>query len=398
MSANKIPHTGRLSKSGCATIVIMNTRQLFFSGIAILLQLPLVAYAAGLVPCGGTDAAGNAEAACQTCHVLGLINGVNAWLVGILSICAAIMFAVAGYRILTAGGNPSVLKEAKGMIVNVAIGFMIVLAAWILIDLMMKTLLGGEDTVAGPWNVIQCVAQPTAITAAGLLDLQLAGDSIGQAAGGSQTQEACAATPAGNINCEPNRLACIDGGGVPSDPIVISPENHSINCTYPATGYGGSCAAVSDASNPCHASNLSMFGSRAEEASIICNKESGGSPVKSGSDLCCGPGGNCSGAPSFSGGYFQINVLAHGDQVPGCTPRSFFTPNGSDSVQGNCVRRNGKGICTGWSCSITDRNMYNTCMKVTTDRALNFSIAEGLFNSRGFQPWSWSASICGIPH
>jgi hypothetical protein len=141
-----------------------------------------------------------------------------------------------------------------------------------------------------------------------------------------------------------------------------------------------------------------MFGARAAEASIICNKESGGSPVRSGSDLCCGPGGNCSGAPSFSGGYFQINVLAHADKIPGCTPGAFFQPNGSAGVQGDCVRRNGEGICTGWSCTITNTAMYNKCMQVTTNSALNFQIAEQLYNNRGqrFNDWSWSARRCSI--
>jgi soluble lytic murein transglycosylase-like protein len=62
---------------------------------------------------------------------------------------------------LTAQGNPSVLKDAKDMIVNVAIGFVIVLSAWLLIDLMMKSLLGGPtDTPIRPWSQIACVEQP----------------------------------------------------------------------------------------------------------------------------------------------------------------------------------------------------------------------------------------------
>ena len=140
-----------------------------------------------------------------------------------------------------------------------------------------------------------------------------------------------------------------------------------------------------------------MFGDRAREASIICNKESGGTPIRSGSDLCCGPDGDCSGAPSFSGGYFQINVLAHADKIPGCTPGAFYEANGTAGIQGDCVRRNARGVCTGWSCTITDRTMYNTCMRVTTNSALNFDIAEDLYRSRGFQPWSWSARICSVP-
>jgi|GEM_PF-987458 len=371
----------------------MNSRQWFFSGVAFLLQIPFFAYGAGLVPCGGTG-----EPACQTCHALSLINSVNSWLVGILSIAAAIMFVIAGFKIVTAQGNPSTIKSAKDMIVNVAIGFTIILAAWLLIDLLMRTLMDDSSGQIGPWNTIACVAQPVAITLADIVEIQQAGGSIGMAAGGASLQEACAPTPAGNVNCDALIAAC-EGGSGTSEVNTDSPENHYVTCTYAPTNYGGECTIVTNASNPCHESNLTMFGSRAAEASIICNKESGGSPVRSGSDLCCGPGGNCSGAPSFSGGYFQINVLAHANRIPGCTPGAFYERNGTAGIQGDCVRRNGEGICTGWSCTITDRNMYNTCMRVTTNSALNFEIAEELFNGRGqrFNDWSWSARRCGIP-
>jgi len=126
------------------------------------LQLPVFAYAAGLVPCGR-----DGQGACQMCHTVQLVNGVTAWLVGILSIAAAIMFVIAGYRLVTANGNPSVMQDAKNMITNVAIGFAIVLAAWLLIDLMMKTLLGGGSVAAGPWNQIACIDQPTSTTKEG---------------------------------------------------------------------------------------------------------------------------------------------------------------------------------------------------------------------------------------
>ena len=92
----------------------MNSRRLFFSCIAVLLQLPIFVYAAGLVPCGGND-----EAACQTCHLSQGVNEITAWLVGVLSIVVAIMFMIAGFRLLTANGNPGALEEAKGMIINV---------------------------------------------------------------------------------------------------------------------------------------------------------------------------------------------------------------------------------------------------------------------------------------
>jgi len=140
----------------------MNVRRWFYSGVAMCLNVPIVLFArenTGLVPCGG-----DGQEACQMCHSVQLINEVTAWLVGLLSVVAAVMFVIAGLRIVTAQGNPSVLKDAKSMIVNVAIGFVIVLTAWLLIDLLLKTLLGDGEVAAGPWNTIACINQPTADT------------------------------------------------------------------------------------------------------------------------------------------------------------------------------------------------------------------------------------------
>jgi|AntRauTorcE11898_2_1112593.scaffolds.fasta_scaffold09650_3 hypothetical protein len=149
----------------------MNVRRWFFSGIAVCLNIPVVVFAQetkGLVPCGR-----DGQAECQTCHVVQLVSGVNAWLVGILSIAAAIMFMIAGFKLVTANGNPGVLQDAKGMIVNVAIGFVIVLAAWLLLDLFMKSLLSDSEQGLGPWSQISCVDQPVAGLQEGFLEIRI---------------------------------------------------------------------------------------------------------------------------------------------------------------------------------------------------------------------------------
>ena len=135
----------------------MNIRQILFSGIALLLTAPIVTFAqraadGGLVPCGDVG-----EQPCQMCHFVDLANNVTGWLVAILSVAAAIMFVIAGYRLVTAAGNMSVMKSAKSSIIYVAIGFTIVLAAWLFVDFVMKSLLLGGTTPVGPWNAIQCV-------------------------------------------------------------------------------------------------------------------------------------------------------------------------------------------------------------------------------------------------
>lgn len=123
--------------------------------LALLITTPLLVWANGLVPCGGPG-----EEACQFCHVATLMNTVIGWLVMILSIVMAIMIMVSGFKLVTSGGNPSEKQAAKSMITNAAIGFAILLSAWLLIDYGLKALLRTGPFAFGPWNTIQCVDQP----------------------------------------------------------------------------------------------------------------------------------------------------------------------------------------------------------------------------------------------
>ena len=129
-------------------------RKTLLIGASLLLILPIIASAAGLVPCGGTG-----EPACQFCHVVKLVELVSDWLVTILTIIFAIIIVVAGLRMVVSSGDVNAKVSAKKMIINAAVGFMIVLAAWILIDLGMKALVE-SDSDLGPWNSIQCIIQP----------------------------------------------------------------------------------------------------------------------------------------------------------------------------------------------------------------------------------------------
>lgn len=113
--------------------------------------MPSMALAAGLVPCGGPG-----ETACEFCHVVSLMDNVVTWLVAVLGTITAILFIVSGMRLVTSGGNPAAKQSAKSMMVNAAIGFAIVLAAWLIIDFVMKSLVDSDDLGSGFWNTISC--------------------------------------------------------------------------------------------------------------------------------------------------------------------------------------------------------------------------------------------------
>ncbi len=117
------------------------------------LSLPQISLAAGFIPCGGPD-----QEPCQACHMIDLTNNVISWLVLVLGTIAAIMIVFAGFKLVTSNGNQRAMEEAKEIMSNMVIGFVIVLAGWMLVDTVLKAVL--KEGVYGVWNQVQCVDQP----------------------------------------------------------------------------------------------------------------------------------------------------------------------------------------------------------------------------------------------
>jgi hypothetical protein len=107
----------------------------------------------GFIPCSGVT--------CSACDLVALANTLIDWLIGILFVLFAILFAVAGVRLVTSGGNQSALQGAKSSLTNAVIGLIIVLAAWVLVDTIMRVLVGngGQFSNNTPWSEIECWSQ-----------------------------------------------------------------------------------------------------------------------------------------------------------------------------------------------------------------------------------------------
>ncbi len=71
-----------------------------------------------------------------------------------LGMIIAILYIVySGFLFVMSAGNPSSREAAKTRLTNVVIGFVVVLAAWLVVDFVMKRLYG-ESGEWGPWNAI----------------------------------------------------------------------------------------------------------------------------------------------------------------------------------------------------------------------------------------------------
>ncbi len=221
-------------------------------------------YPSGLIPCDGPE--------CQACHFLQLGQNLITWFIGIMATLAALIVAFAGFKMLTSGGNSGKVSAAKEMMTNVVIGFIIVLAAWIIVDTVMKLFLK-QDVLRGPWYQIECVPPPPYVppSTAGTPGTPTTPPVQG---GGGVTTGSGAQCAAGNTACsvsalqqvgfdqkQANVMSCIavtESSGNPSTPPynVTHPGSNSSACgtfqitrTTWNTSARGSCADFSMCTN-----------------------------------------------------------------------------------------------------------------------------------------------------
>lgn len=121
---------------------------------AVLLLIPVAAYAQGLVPCDGI--------ACNLCDVGELMQKViDFMIVGLAIPLAALMFAYAGVLYVTAGANPTRVGKAHKIFKNVLIGFLIAISGWLIINTIMTVMFSKSFFNGGEWFQIQCIENIT---------------------------------------------------------------------------------------------------------------------------------------------------------------------------------------------------------------------------------------------
>ena len=133
---------------------------------ALYVSTPNLAHASqhtnqGFVSCDGffMRSAGD----CNFCDFIVMANTIIAWLIAILFIIFAIIMVVAGFKLVMSAGDVSARDKAKDMFTNAIIGIIIVFAAWLIIDSIMKVIatggnIPGKGTLL-PWNQIECTSQ-----------------------------------------------------------------------------------------------------------------------------------------------------------------------------------------------------------------------------------------------
>ncbi len=124
----------------------MKSRALWyvFSGL-LWVGVPFAASAAGLVPCQGA-------ADCNICTFGSLIQNIINFAIGLSIPLAAVMFAYAGWLYFSNRENMAQIEKAHSIFRTVFIGFCIALAAWLIIQTVLKTLAPGYQS----WTTFTC--------------------------------------------------------------------------------------------------------------------------------------------------------------------------------------------------------------------------------------------------
>ena len=99
-----------------------------------------------IVPCGLSSAPASGESgwdytkACDFNGIVKLANNIISIGIYLAILVAVAMFAFAGWLYLTSAGDTGKMKQAHTIFTNAALGFVFVLAAWLLVTLILGAL------------------------------------------------------------------------------------------------------------------------------------------------------------------------------------------------------------------------------------------------------------------
>jgi len=97
----------------------------------------------GLVTCTGLD--------CDFCNFATMVDNIIDFLVTLLIIIATIILAITGLQMAyTAAGGGEAREILKDRMTNIIIGFILIIASWVLVDTLLKALV--TDDLANNWR------------------------------------------------------------------------------------------------------------------------------------------------------------------------------------------------------------------------------------------------------
>jgi hypothetical protein len=329
----------------------------YLSVLALLtvgLFFPTFSSAQGLVPvqCAGPDAA----VACGTCEFVDLINNVIQFIITFSTILATIVIIYAGFRLVTSAGDVSAKEVAKRIVVNVLIGYVLILAAFLIVNTILGVLVSdGDEFGILSWQEIECI-RPISPTLEAVADPEIRAFDIFEETDGwyrgvytendvpatrCQSTDACMAAVTA---CESQGLIATYDNAIPG----------TVECNLPAgaTGgnYTGPLAQCAPGNTACNIASLRSSGFSESEANVMSciamTESSGNASIGPYNERPENAGSNSSAC-----GLFQVTRTTWNTYPPGgaCSDWRSSCQNAACNRQAalNLVRANGY---RDWTC------------------------------------------------
>ena len=116
--------------------------------ILTLFILPVLTHA-GLVPCGNPD-----QTPCDFTFFIQMINDIITWIISMATVIFTISAIYGGFLYMTSGDNPGNKEKAKGILWNTILGFVIILASWLIIFTILNALIPKDSAHQSIFNFI----------------------------------------------------------------------------------------------------------------------------------------------------------------------------------------------------------------------------------------------------
>ncbi len=247
---------------------------------SLFLLTTSITYAAGIVPCGGTG-----QTMCRACDFIAMAQKIMEWFVLVSASIVALMFAFGGMKMVMSAGNTGEVSKGKEMMTNSIIGFIILLAAWLIVNTVLLTVTSdgkGIDT----WGTIQCVSNPTmsattntgsGTTNTGSGTTNMGGGSGVQCAKSNTACSVEALAAAGMTAVQANIMSCIAMTESSGNPTAQSGSSSAcgtfqvIKSTWEGAAKGTSCSSFSSCSDAaCNAMVAKKLVSQSGYSSWTC--------------------------------------------------------------------------------------------------------------------------------
>lgn len=107
-------------------------------------------------------AEGGFVGACQLCDLVKLARNIINFSIAFSVVAATLLFAYAGFMYFTAASSPDNIKKAHGIFTKTLAGIVIILASWLVVNLLMQTVSGNRYSLSDDIVCLSDAYTPTA--------------------------------------------------------------------------------------------------------------------------------------------------------------------------------------------------------------------------------------------